>query len=106
VPALSTWLTLVPCLIGAAPGSPRALFSILAAAMLAWFGGFAVLRIVTARRAAKAGRGEYVWLLTDIGWMWEKGRPWTSLARFTFVWLFGGPVLLVGGVALARWLGQ
>lgn len=63
---------------------------------LVWFVGIVVLRLVTARMAARAGRGDFFALLRDVGWLLEKERPWTVLGRFTLAWMLGGPFAIVG----------
>lgn len=80
---------------------PELLALSMAAVVVSWLVGFAILRVLAARAAVKADRGEFFELMRDFGWMLEKARPWSTLGRVSLVWLFAIPSLLVLAVCLA-----
>lgn len=69
------------------------------AAMIVYFVGGACLRMLAARAAARAGRSDFVSLVTNMRWMWEPGQTWSLLARVALAWFFGGLLLGLGLVA-------
>jgi hypothetical protein len=67
---------------------------VIAAAGVAWFVVFAILRIITARIGRAANRGSLFELLTSMGWLLERNQPWTRLGWFCVGWLLIYPPFL------------
>lgn len=62
---------------------------------LLWFVGVLVLRVVAARIAASFGRGSLLSLLVEVGWLFERNRPWSRWSMAFVVWVLGWPLVMV-----------
>lgn len=77
--------------------------ALLALIGLVWIGGFAALRLATARAVARESNTDTLSVLLGTGWLRGRSRRARTFKMATFAWLIGGAAtFVVVGLMLGR----